>query len=124
MSKKLTKTDINKNAMIEALKKTLGLVSHAAKKVGIARETHYDWLRNDEEYRKKCEAVGDLVIDYAESSLFKQIHKGNPAATIFFLKTRGKKRGYHEEAPQIVAPKHEIILTYEKEKLNGDNNIK
>lgn len=115
-------TTVKKLAMLEALKKTLGLVTHACKIVDIDRSTHYDWLRNDEDYKEKCDAVSELVLDYVESSLYKQINQGSAAATIFFLKTRGKNRGYHEEVPQIVAPKHEIILTYEKEKLNVDNN--
>ena len=114
---KLTNTDINKRAMIEALEACLGLVTHACKKVGISRETHYKWLRQDEEYRLRCEQVGEIVIDMAESSLYKQINQGNTAATIFFLKTRGKKRGYEQEDNHLMLqPKHEIVLTYDAEK--------
>ncbi len=36
------------------------------------------------------------VLDFAESNLKKLEKEGNPAATIFFLKTKGKKRGYIE----------------------------
>lgn len=116
MSKKLTNTDINKRAMIEALESCLGLVTHACKKVGISRETHYKWLRQDEKYRLACESVGEIVIDMAESSLYKQINQGNAAATIFFLKTRGKHRGYEQYDQQLmIQPKHEIVLTYDAE---------
>tara|TARA_A100001201_G_C3913803_1_gene148530 strand:- start:26 stop:391 length:366 start_codon:yes stop_codon:yes gene_type:complete len=115
MSKKLTNTDINKRSMIEALELCLGLVTHACKKVGISRETHYKWLRQDEEYRQKCDQVSELVIDMAESSLYKQINQGSTAATIFFLKTRGKKRGYEQDEPSMIQPKHEIVLTYDAE---------
>ena len=116
MSKKPTKsTTYKKTAMLEALNKTLGLVSHACKIVGIDRSTHYDWLRNDEEYRLACESTNDLVLDMAESSLYKQINQGNTAATIFYLKTRGKKRGYEQEEPLMIQPKHEIVLTYDAE---------
>ena len=112
---KLTKTNANKKAMIAALEACLGLVTHACKKVGISRWTHYQWLKDDEEYRQKCEAVSELVIDIAESSLFKQIAQHNTAATIFFLKTRGKKRGYQEDQQLMIQPKHEIVLTYDAE---------
>ena len=116
MSKNLTKTNVNKKAMIAALEACLGLVTHACKKVGISRWTHYQWLKEDEEYRLSCEQVGEIVIDMAESSLYKQINQGNAAATIFFLKTRGKKRGYEQEDQQLmIQPKHEIVLTYDAE---------
>ena len=39
-----------KKAMIEALEQSLGIVTTACKKVGINRKTHYDWLKNDEDY--------------------------------------------------------------------------
>lgn len=118
MSKNPTKsTTYKKRAMIEALNKTLGLVSHACKIVGIDRSTHYDWLRNDEEYKLAVESTNDLVLDMAESSLYKQISQGNTAATIFYLKTRGKKRGYQQEDSHLMLqPKHEIVLTYDAEK--------
>ena len=35
-------------------------------------------------------------MDFAETHLHKLIQEGNPAATIFFLKTKGKRRGYVE----------------------------
>ena len=116
MNKNPTQSNtIKKKAMIEALNKTLGLVSHATKIVGIDRSTHYDWLRNDEEYRLAVESTNDLVLDMAESSLYKQISQGDTAATIFYLKTRGKKRGYQEGEQLIIQPKQEIVLTYDAE---------
>jgi hypothetical protein len=85
-----------KKGMIDALEKSLGIVTTAAKIVGINRGTHYDWLKDDEEYKAKVEALSDLVLDFAESQLHKQIKDGSGAATIFYLKTKGKKRGYIE----------------------------
>lgn len=92
----MTKNDITKKAMIEALEKSLGIVTTACKSVGISRETHYRWLREDEEYKQEVEALSDVAIDFAESQLHKQIQEGNSTATIFYLKTKGKKRGYVE----------------------------
>ena len=86
-----------KLAMLEALEKTLGVVTSAAKIVGIDRTTHYVWLDNDEAYKKAVADIENVAIDFAESHLHKQIKKGNTPATVFYLKTKGKKRGYVEK---------------------------
>ena len=91
-----TKTDITKRAMIEALEKSLGIVSTAARVVGISRNTHYEWYREDPKYKQEIDAIADMAIDFAESSLHNQIKDGNPTSTIFYLKTKGKSRGYVE----------------------------
>ena len=98
-----------KRAMIEALEKSLGIVTTACKSVGIDRGTHYDWLQKDEDYKKAVLGIEDIALDFAESKLHKSIEKGSDTATIFFLKTKGKKRGYIErneyQIEQTEAPK-------------------
>lgn len=91
-----------KAAMIEALEKTLGVVTSAAKMVGIERTTHYGWLHDDPEYAKAVSECGEVAIDYAETQLHKQIGEGQAASTIFYLKTKGKKRGYVERTEHEV----------------------
>jgi hypothetical protein len=85
-----------KKAMVEAMKKSLGIVSTACAEVGINRSTHYDWLAKDEEYKAEIDAISESVIDFAESKLHALINKGDVASTIFYLKTKGKKRGFIE----------------------------
>jgi hypothetical protein len=82
--------------MIEALEKSLGIVTVACKQVGISRQTHYDWYNGDIEYKKAVEDISDIALDFAESMLHKQIENKDTVATIFYLKCRGKKRGYIE----------------------------
>tara|TARA_R110001583_G_scaffold35622_4_gene118321 strand:- start:887 stop:1234 length:348 start_codon:yes stop_codon:yes gene_type:complete len=90
------RTEKGKLAMLEALEQTLGVVTTAAKMVGINRSTHYDWLDEDEDYKLTVKSIEDVAIDFAESQLHKQIKKGSTPATVFYLKTKGKKRGYVE----------------------------
>ncbi len=85
-----------KKAMLEALEKSLGIVTTAAKSVGITRKTHYDWLNKDAQYRKAVTELEDLALDYVESKLFKNIEKEKEASVFFYMKTKGKKRGYIE----------------------------
>src|SRR5579872_5678079 len=91
-----TKTNILKKQMLAALVKSLGVVSKACKTAKIDRSTHYDWLKKDAKYAQEVKAIEDIAIDFAESSLHTRIRKGDTAATIFYLKTKGKGRGYVE----------------------------
>lgn len=119
------KTAMRKNAIIEALKKSLGNVSFACNTVGINRDTYYEWLRNDPDFAQTVKSdVFEHNIDFVESKLMEKINgkeyieetkeydkKGNvktvkqskktvlpdTEAIKFFLKTRGKERGYVEK---------------------------
>ena len=107
--------------MLEALEASLGIVTTAAKKVGIHRKTHYDWMRTDEAYRMAVRDIDDVAVDFAESQLHKLIKEGNPAANIFFLKTKGKHRGYTErhEYQNHVEPSKLVIFVDRSEDGTG-----
>ena len=91
----MNKTEHNKKAIIAALEKTLGVVTTACKKAGIGRTQFYEWLK-DPEFAKEVASIEDIALDFAESQLHQQIQDGSTAATIFLLKTKGKRRGYVE----------------------------
>lgn len=99
----MTESDIQKKAMITALEKSLGVVTTACKQVGISRNTHYRWVKEDEEYKEAVEDLSNVTLDFAESKLHESIMDGNIAAIIFFLKTKGKIRGYIERSELSVA---------------------
>ena len=93
---KLSNTNILKKQIIKALEQSLGVVTVACKNVGIARVTFYEWYKKDEDFKKSVDSIEDIALDFAESQLHKQIKDGNVTATIFYLKTKGVKRGYIE----------------------------
>lgn len=82
--------------MIVALRESLGVVKTACESVGISRTTYYQYLKNDPEFKSEVDSIQDESVDIAESALLKQIKGGNITAIIFYLKTKGKKRGYTE----------------------------
>jgi hypothetical protein len=92
-----TELDVLKRAMIEALEANLGIVTPAAAKIGIHRGTHYYWMKTDPDYAAAVDSVQDIALDFAESKLHEQIKEKDTIATIFYLKTKGKKRGYIEK---------------------------
>tara|TARA_R110001592_G_scaffold63631_3_gene195167 strand:+ start:4850 stop:5233 length:384 start_codon:yes stop_codon:yes gene_type:complete len=111
MAKKLNKTEQHKKAVLQALEQTLGIVSQACKIAKIGRTQYYLWIKEDDEFAKQVNEIDDITLDFAESQLHKQINQGNTTATIFFLKTKGKKRGYIE--------KNEIEIIKEEVDLSG-----
>jgi hypothetical protein len=87
-----------KEALLKALEKSLGVVTTACKQLDISRATYYRWLSEDEEFSKSAKDIQDVALDFVESKLFEQIQDSSTAATIFYLKTKGKKRGYVERS--------------------------
>jgi hypothetical protein len=110
-----TNCNIKKAAMIKALKSNLGNVSKSCDEVGIERSTHYRWFEDDAEYKKTIHDIEEANIDFAECKLrelmeganFQAVtNKGaivtlksapNPTSVNFFLKTKGRSRGYAEK---------------------------
>jgi hypothetical protein len=91
------KVDIKKKAMIVALTRSLGIVTTACKSVGIDRSLHYRWMNEDKKYKKAVDDIADIALDFAESKLHNLIDKGDTSANIFYMKTKGKSRGYIEK---------------------------
>jgi hypothetical protein len=94
-SERLNTTLLKKN-MLVALEKNMGIVSISARQVGVHRATHYEWMKDDEHYRTAVQHLEGNQLDLAESVLLNQIREGNTTAVIFFLKTKGRVRGYVE----------------------------
>lgn len=94
---------------LENFKQGRGIISYACEKTGISRATYYNWINSDDEFKAACEDVDEAVIDVVESKLLSQINDDNLTAIIFYLKTKGKKRGYVEKVENDVS-----INTFEK----------
>lgn len=116
-----------KKDFLKILEKCLGVVSNAADKFGMDRSVHYKWMKADKKYKQAVDDIEMKAVDFAESKLFELIggvetdvvnafvirdkdgnekvktvshrKKASPdvAATIFYLKTKGKSRGYIEK---------------------------
>tara|TARA_R110000824_G_scaffold359339_1_gene546873 strand:- start:570 stop:920 length:351 start_codon:yes stop_codon:yes gene_type:complete len=87
---------IKKESLLKSLEQSLGVVTVACKKADIPRSTYYKWLKEDEGFAEQVKDIENVALDFAESQLHKQIAENSTAATIFYLKTKGKKRGYVE----------------------------
>ncbi len=90
-------SDSKKREVIDALVKSKGIVTEACLAVNISRDTYYRWLDTDPVFAKGVEQAKESAIDFVEGQLYKNIEKGLEASTIFYMKTRGRNRGYAEK---------------------------
>tara|TARA_R110002072_G_scaffold164238_3_gene317138 strand:- start:3124 stop:3477 length:354 start_codon:yes stop_codon:yes gene_type:complete len=107
---------IKKESILKALENSLGVVTVACKSADVPRSTYYKWLNEDDDFAAAVKDIENIALDFGESQLHKQIGDGNTSATIFFLKTKGKKRGYIERS--------ELDLTSGDEPIKINVNIK
>ena len=83
-----------KKQLLFYLKQSLGVVTTACDAAGIARSNHYHWYEHDQAYQHSVDEINNTALDFVESKLYESIKKGTPACIIFYLKTKGKSRGY------------------------------
>lgn len=102
--------DTNKKKILESLENHNGIVTTACKSIGLARSTFYKWCEDDAEFKASVDDIQEVAIDFVESKLMEKINgvytsgkegevydqPPSDTAIIFFLKTKGKSRGYQE----------------------------
>lgn len=86
--------DVWKEKLLIALEKSMGIVSPACKEVGISRDRFYTYYKTDEEFKKSVDEIYEMQGDFVETQLFKNIASGDRQSILFYLKYRGKNRGY------------------------------
>lgn len=113
MKRILNKTAQNKKIFLRALKDNLNNVSAAVEISGVSRTQFYTWRREDPDFREKVDEVPEFQIDFVENALMKRINDGSDTAITFFLKTKGRKRGFGDNIE--VTGDLNIKITYEDE---------
>jgi len=86
--------ELHKKKLIEALEKSLGIVTPACKEVGVSRETFYRYYREDEDFKKSVDDINEITLDFAENQLLKKIKEGSERSILFYMKYKARKRGY------------------------------
>jgi hypothetical protein len=92
-----------------ALVSTGGLVSTAAKKLGVTRQAIQYRITENPDLRDFLKEVREANLDFAEEKLLERIRDGHPQCIIFFLRTLGKDRGYVERMEQTGKNGKEIV---------------
>lgn len=80
----------------EALRQAAAIKSVAAQKLGISRSYLYDYIRAHPDLEDVIADVEEQTLDLAETQLVKALGEGDGQSVRFYLKTKGKNRGYTE----------------------------
>ena len=88
---------IHKEKLLIALEKSLGIVTAACKEVGISRQQFYEYCKTDPEFKKSVDDINEITLDFTESQLFRKIKEGSERSILFYMKYKGRKRGYAEK---------------------------
>jgi len=118
-----SKTEKNKAALLKALSVNCGNIQQSCIKVGVSRKTFYNWCDDDSDFKEQYDHISESLIDEAESQLHSLISKSNITAIIFFLKTKGKSRGYIESQDTTLKVVEEVPTTTDIQRLYSELNI-
>ncbi len=111
--------DDYKKEILESLEKHKGIVTSACASIDCPRSTYYNYYNTDPEFKLSVDEIQETAIDFVESKLMQKINgvtmlnqkaksdeddedptyilPPSDTAIIFYLKTKGKKRGYVEK---------------------------
>ena len=101
--------DITKEAFIIAYRENFGNITISCQACGVSRSAYSSWVKNDADFRQRLAEIEpeEIMLDWGEHKLMERITKGDTLATMFLLKTKGKRRGYIER--QEVAHEGDVV---------------
>lgn len=108
---------VTNDQLIDAIKKNAGIVSgilQTLKKeynIEVTRNAIYDRRYKDPAIEAAFIEAEEMTADVAENRLLDAIRSGNMKAVMFYLKTKGKKRGYVERQEMTGADGKAITIT-------------
>jgi len=111
---------VTTDEIIEALVAENGMQTLAAKRLKISFNTLKKYIGKDPKVQEVISFIEEHSLDRAEKRLLTMIDEGNTAAVFFYLKCKGKKRGFIESAQQQQMPTHPITFKYQLVLLNHD----
>ena len=90
--------DRKKENFLTVYRAQAAIVSKAIDAAGISRTTFHRWRREDPEFDERTSEIEEAQIDFAESKLLEAINAGDVRAITFYLKCKGKQRGWSDTA--------------------------
>jgi hypothetical protein len=86
--------EVYKKQLLIALEKHLGIVTSACKEVGISRDRFYTYYNEDVDFKKSVDGLNEYTLDFVETQLLKKVKEGSERSILFYMRYRGRSRGY------------------------------
>lgn len=95
---------ITKEQLLQAIEGSQGLVSKIQRKLEailgekISWDTTEKWIHKWEETETAVKNEKEAMLDIAENNIFKEMVNGDTATSKWYLRMKGKERGYEDTA--------------------------
>ena len=96
IKKEQKRTEITKDVLLQNLEQNMGNVTLACHFGKCSRSTFYRYYKTDDAFKLAVDDIGEIALDIAESEMWKSIKDGIVPTILFYLKCKGKNRGYVE----------------------------
>jgi len=96
IKKEQTRTKITKSVLLKHLEQNMGNVTLACHFAECNRSTYYRWYNGDIDFKTSVNDIQEAALDICEAEMWKLIKDGNVPTILFYLKCKGKNRGYVE----------------------------
>lgn len=96
------KNNITIEKIAEVYKKKGCNITATCAALNISRRTFYQKKEKSKSLQDLLAEADESMLDFAESKLIEHINNNDTTCLIFFLKTKGKKRGYVERTEHDV----------------------
>ena len=73
-----------------------GILTHVASGFGVSRQTVYNWIENDPDFKDAIKNAREVFFDLVETKIIQKVEAGDNTMLIFVAKTLMKQRGYVE----------------------------
>jgi len=108
---------VGERDIVEALRKSGGYRTQAAKMLGITYDGLAKRIQRSPDLRAAEQLIEETSLDFAESKLMHAIRRGEPWAIKFHLETKGAVRGYVKKEPEQDAREQDFVFTFEVDKI-------
>jgi len=78
---------------LDTLNKSLGILTLALQQSNTRYEEYESWLE-EMDFELEVKKINETAVDFVENQLMKLVREGDLSAIQFYLKTKGKNRGY------------------------------